>query len=178
MSSTSKVTYYHDIDLATSKLLNARIHPLTTTERNALASSYNSDDEGVLVYDTTVDGYFFWNGNVWVPLALDAQLVQKIEAAYNETITGIDITSTPTAHTVTLSRRSASSLQDSYNYAYIHTQAIPSDTWTVTHNLGKFPSVTVINETNEEVIGDVEYPNINNVILRFSGGFSGKAYLN
>lgn len=170
--------HYSDQDFTTNKLLNARIHPLTTTERNALASSYNSNDEGVLVYDVTLDAFFVWDGNQWVQIGLSSTQIQQIQAAYDESITGINITSTPTDHTITLLRRNASSLQDSFSYAYIHTQTIPSDTWTVNHNLGKYPSVTTTNENNEEVIGDVEYINLNTVVLKFNGGFSGKAYLN
>lgn len=59
---------------------------------------------------------------------------------------------------------------------YVHTQAIPSATWTVAHNLGYYPSVTVVDSSKREVEGQVEYIDINNVIITFAAAFSGSAY--
>ena len=61
---------------------------------------------------------------------------------------------------------------------YVHTQEAAAAEWTVTHNLGRYPSVTVVDSAESVVIGDVEYDSANCVILRFSAAFSGKAYLN
>ena len=61
---------------------------------------------------------------------------------------------------------------------YIHNQLAPSTEWLITHNLGKKPAVTVVDSADEVIIGDVIYLDDNRVRLRFSAGFSGKAYLN
>ena len=65
---------------------------------------------------------------------------------------------------------------------FIFTQGVPATVWgtngIVTHNLGKFPSITVIDTANTVVTGQYEYIDNNNVILTFSAGFAGKAYLN
>lgn len=61
--------------------------------------------------------------------------------------------------------------------SYTFSQAIPSATWTIAHNLGFRPSVQVQNSAHENVIGEIEHVDINNIILRFSGAFSGVAYL-
>lgn len=61
---------------------------------------------------------------------------------------------------------------------YIHLQNIPSTIWTITHNLGKNPSVTIIDSSNKVVVGNVEYLNQNEVMATFSSAFSGKAYCN
>ena len=58
------------------------------------------------------------------------------------------------------------------------TQGVPATTWNIQHNLGKFPSVSVINNNNIVINGEVTYIDNNNVQLNFSAGFSGKAYLN
>ena len=58
------------------------------------------------------------------------------------------------------------------------TQGVPATTWNIQHNLGKFPSVSVINNNNVVINGEVTYIDNNNVQLNFSAGFSGKAYLN
>jgi hypothetical protein len=61
---------------------------------------------------------------------------------------------------------------------FVFTQGVPATTWNIPHNLAKFPSVTVINNNNVVITGEVTYIDNNNVQLNFSAGFSGKAYLN
>jgi hypothetical protein len=56
-------------------------------------------------------------------------------------------------------------------------QQVPSSTWVVTHNLGRLPSVTIIDSGDNIVIGDVIYINNNRVDISFTGSFAGKAYL-
>ena len=63
---------------------------------------------------------------------------------------------------------------DSFDF----TQGVPSATWTINHDLDKFPSVTVVNESKEVMIGNIQYVNNNTVIITFSAPFSGDAYLN
>ena len=61
---------------------------------------------------------------------------------------------------------------------FIFTQGVPATTWNIQHDLGKFPSVSVINNNNVVINGEVTYIDNNNVQLNFSAGFTGKAYLN
>ena len=61
---------------------------------------------------------------------------------------------------------------------YFYTQSTASDVWKITHNLNKYPSVTIIDSSGNEVIGDVEYNSINQVTLTFAGAFKGTATLN
>ena len=66
---------------------------------------------------------------------------------------------------------------------YKHNQSSVSNTWTITHNLNRFPSVTVVDSGNTVVEGTVVYnSNKQLTITFFSAGsplaFSGKAYLN
>jgi hypothetical protein len=60
---------------------------------------------------------------------------------------------------------------------YIHTQDVPSATWTITHNLGFRPDVSVTDSAGTEVEGGVAHPTINQTVITFSGGFSGFARL-
>lgn len=69
-------------------------------------------------------------------------------------------------------------LSDAVDKHYTYTQATPSDTWTITHNLRKRPSITVVDSAGSEVIGDCDYVDENTVVLTFTGGFAGNAYLN
>lgn len=60
---------------------------------------------------------------------------------------------------------------------YTHDQIAASVTWNITHNLGFYPSVTVIDSAGSVVFGDITHVNVNNLILSFSAAFSGKAYI-
>lgn len=61
---------------------------------------------------------------------------------------------------------------------YIHRQVIASNTWEITHNLYKYPSVSVVDTGGNVVIGDVEYTSLNTLVIKFTAPFSGTAYLN
>jgi hypothetical protein len=61
---------------------------------------------------------------------------------------------------------------------YIHTQNQASNTWSIQHNLNKYPSVTVVDSAGTVVIGGVQYIDENYIICTFSHPFSGTAYLN
>jgi len=61
--------------------------------------------------------------------------------------------------------------------SYIHNQPIASTTWNITHNLGYYPSITVVDSAGTVVEGSYTYDSINTVIATFIGTFSGKAYL-
>ena len=51
-------------------------------------------------------------------------------------------------------------------------------TWNITHNLGKYPSVTVISSTGDEIFGELTFTNTNAIQLTFSEAIAGTAYLN
>ena len=57
-------------------------------------------------------------------------------------------------------------------------QGVSATTWNIQHNLGKFPSITVIDTGDTVVTGEYTYTDNNNVVLNFSAAFAGKAYLN
>ena len=61
---------------------------------------------------------------------------------------------------------------------FIFNQNLAATTWDITHNLGKFPSITVIDTGNTVVTGEYNYVSNNRVLLTFSAAFAGKAYLN
>lgn len=60
---------------------------------------------------------------------------------------------------------------------YVHIQAVPSAVWTITHNLGFIPNITVVDSFERVVEGSYDYLDDDTVELTFDGGFSGKAYL-
>ena len=66
---------------------------------------------------------------------------------------------------------------------YTHNQSSTSDTWVITHNLHRFPSVTVVDSADTIVQGTVVYNSNKQLTITFFSGssalaFQGKAYLN
>ena len=61
---------------------------------------------------------------------------------------------------------------------YIHNQMVPAAAWTITHNLARFPSVTVIDSAGTTVVGDIEYLSNNAISVHFTAAFAGAAFLN
>lgn len=178
LTSDSSKSFYYDIDLQNNVLFNAKIHPVTTAERSTLGGSLNSDDKGLFVYDTDQLGLYLWDGNEWQAPSLSQEQLDKIDAAYNQVVVGLSITRTETTATITLTKRDGSALSTSFAYAYVHTQGPALASWVITHNLGKYPSITIVDTANTEVIGEVTYNSINQLTVSFSAAFSGKAYLN
>lgn len=62
--------------------------------------------------------------------------------------------------------------------SFTFTQGPASATWSITHGLGKFPAVTVVDSAGDEVEGAVKYPSADQVVVSFSAPFSGTAHLN
>jgi len=61
--------------------------------------------------------------------------------------------------------------------SYIHTQSASASTWTINHNLGYYPAVSVVDSGENLVIGDVTYISANTLSVSFNASFGGKAYL-
>lgn len=60
---------------------------------------------------------------------------------------------------------------------FIHIQSVPSNTWSIYHNLGMRCNITVVDSSGRQVEGDVIYQDDNTIIVQFSGAFSGEAYV-
>jgi hypothetical protein len=67
-------------------------------------------------------------------------------------------------------------IQDTGTYTQCFEKA--SSVWTVTHNLGSFPSVTVVDSGNTVVVGDVDYISSQQLRITFAASFSGCVFLN
>jgi hypothetical protein len=61
---------------------------------------------------------------------------------------------------------------------FVFTQGAPATVWNIQHNLGKFPSVSVVNNNDLLMNGEITYIDNNNITCNFSAAFAGKAYLN
>jgi hypothetical protein len=60
----------------------------------------------------------------------------------------------------------------------VFTQGSPSTVWSITHNLGAYPAVEVVDTGNTMIIPDIQFNDANSLTLSFGAPTSGKVYLN
>lgn len=61
--------------------------------------------------------------------------------------------------------------------AYTHNQAVASNVWTINHNLGFNPTAVVLDSAGTQCEGTFSYPTLNQMIITFTGAFTGTAYV-
>jgi hypothetical protein len=130
--------------------------------------TYNSATNTI----TTADGHTVVISNI--PTVGD---IANWNDAYDNTIISASITGDVTK-TLNLNQRDGGAVLVSYTDTYVFTQGSPSASWVITHSMNKYPSVTVIDSSNSTVEGEIIYNSLSSLTINFSGGFSGKAYLN
>ena len=60
----------------------------------------------------------------------------------------------------------------------VHDQIGADSVWSITHNLNKYPSVSVVDSGDNIILGDVRYENLNEVTVTFTADTAGRAFLN
>ena len=100
---------------------------------------------------------------------VDIENIQEELSKKVETVTGDSLIE------VTREGNSISIKSRTYEYE----QGVASSIWEITHNLGKNPSVNVIDSANEtQVPNEIIYNNLNSMTIKFLAPFKGKAFLN
>ena len=61
--------------------------------------------------------------------------------------------------------------------AYVHTQATPATTWTINHNLGRYPSVELFNSGMQEIDAEIAHPSTNQTVVTLIPATAGLARL-
>lgn len=61
---------------------------------------------------------------------------------------------------------------------FVYPQNTAATTWVVTHNLNKYPSVSVVDSGNTTIYGEIQYNSLNQVTIIFLTAVSGKAFFN
>ena len=69
-------------------------------------------------------------------------------------------------------------LQEVSDKNFVFEQGIASDIWLIKHNLGKYPSVSLVDSSGTQFDADVEYNDENTCTVRMNGATTGKAFLN
>lgn len=121
--------------------------------------------------------------------ATQDQSDQEIETAYNNQViqatsdeltngTETDVRRFSPANVKTMIDEHANSVQ------YVHNQSLASTSWTINHNLGKFPAVSIKFSSSDQVYSNVgafagiTYTNENSITINLAAAESGYAYLN
>ena len=90
-----------------------------------------------------------------------------------------DLANKPSINGVTLAgNKTSEELNIVGDKTFVYNQATSADVWEITHNLDKYPAVTVVDSGGSVVIGEVVYIDKNNVRITFTSAFGGKAYFN
>lgn len=61
--------------------------------------------------------------------------------------------------------------------SYTHNQLATSSFWTIQHNLGFYPNVTVFDSADTGIEGEIIHNDENSLTITFSASISGKAHL-
>jgi len=61
---------------------------------------------------------------------------------------------------------------------YVHEQQVASTHWVVSHGLGKYPNVTILDDQMRVIEADVIFTNANQIDIYFSANISGQVVLN
>lgn len=61
---------------------------------------------------------------------------------------------------------------------FLYEQEIPSAVWTIQHDLGKYPSITLLDADGVIMFGDIKYVDMEIVEITFATEITGKALLN
>lgn len=60
---------------------------------------------------------------------------------------------------------------------YTHNQVLASSVWTINHGLGYRPAVTSYDTASDQIMGEVDHIDANNLTITFSSAISGTAYM-
>lgn len=127
---------------------------------------------GLEIYIISEDKFYYWD-NAWIPQNVTGGDAAS-EISYDNSTSGLVATNVQSA----IDELNTVITGSNYDKNYVFNQGVASSVWNITHNLGKFPSVTVVDSSGREVIGDVQHLTINTLTINFSSGFAGKAYMN
>lgn len=103
--------------------------------------------------------------------------IVKIEPSFGESMQSISDKVNSISNNLNGEHNSANS-NGGGDKSYMHTQISSQSTWTIKHNLSKYPSIVMTDSGGNQVMGDVKYIDLNTIEVSFSGAFAGIAYLN
>lgn len=104
--------------------------------------------------------------------------VDSVTKPSGQNFFNITLTAESTNGVLTLDKYYVISFAGAGDKHFVHNQGQARQTWTIQHNLGKYPSVSAVLSTGQKGYGDVNYISKNSLTITFTGAESGKAYMN
>ena len=173
--SKSKTQDYYDIE--TGKLIEQIAGKWHFDVRAIPTSATNSNDEQIVT-----KGVIYFEENVTDSTGQELVYSEREYASSFTELTDTPLEYLPSDAGKALMVNSTSTgvefqeiIQDKN---YIHDQGLPSATWSVSHGLNKFPAVVAVDSAGSVVVGQINYIDLNNIIINFNASFSGSAYVN
>lgn len=160
-------------DLVDFRLLNSGLSNFVLLSGSYADPSFITSLDWAKIINTpdTLDGYGI----------TDAYTKDEVDDLI-DTVTGNEVVSMSITgaevKSLNLHQADGDTVSVSYTDTYTFTQPVPSSSWSVTHNMNKFPSVTIVDSAGNIVEGETVYNSLNTCTLNFQGSFSGKAYFN
>lgn len=105
------------------------------------------------------------------------EIVVEVERTDVNTVT-VRTTAVPATNEYTVIISGPGAAGGSADKNYVHTQSTLASTWTVSHGLGKYVAVEVVDSGNSVLYADVVYIDTNTVQINFAAATSGKVYVN
>lgn len=140
-------------------------------------------EEGRLYIKTTDGTAYIWKDDHFIEMESSSIEELKNRVAANEEEIAVHTQEIGSnSHQITANTEKIAELEaeieEGADKNYIHKQQSASDMWTIVHNLGKFPSITVVDSAGTVVTGEIVLQTTEQAVISFNGAFSGKAYCN
>lgn len=102
----------------------------------------------------------------------------EINSGGGTTISGVTTTTSSVAVKQPSVNVSVAGVIGAADAHFVFSQETVSSTWTVEHNLNKYPAVTIVDSGDNVLYTEIEYIDKNTLEVRFEASTSGKAYMN
>ena len=113
-------------------------------------------------------------GSIVGDINLQQDLIDLINSYFSECFTPESLKPTGNVKIKELPDGSYDISTETYEFE----QGEASDSWTIEHNLNKYPSVVCVDSSGRQFQAEVTYDSLNQVTISINGATKGKAYLN
>ena len=128
--------------------------------------------EEILYINTTNASAYIWNDSKHKYQEIEYTLLPDL----SNRVTTLEAHEVETQQTIEEIQQEIETLDSDKHFTY--RQSTASDVWVITHNLGKYPSITVVDSAGTVVVGEIILQTTEQAVIRFNSSFSGKAYCN
>lgn len=145
-------------------------------------SAYFSEDGGITaieIKDIGTQSELYWNASVAnYILSPSDRITFEYEIPATASLTLVDFGGQPPSYYLDRTNHTNTQLSTTISdFNYVHNQGVTASTWTINHNLNRYPNINIVDSNNIIIVGEVNYQNLNTIQLTFNSGTIGKAFL-